>query len=69
MTTTISLLAPGATPGAIFQAQSGNSYTETLTDNYQKLFVSGRHQANQISLAVVESVSTEGMFGTLLRVS
>ena len=44
-------------------------YTETLTDNYQKLFVSGPHQANQISLAVVESVSTEGMFGTLLRVS
>jgi threonylcarbamoyladenosine tRNA methylthiotransferase MtaB len=41
-------------------------HTETLTDNYQKLFVSGRHQANQIVPAVVESVSTEGMFGTLL---
>jgi threonylcarbamoyladenosine tRNA methylthiotransferase MtaB len=41
-------------------------HTETLTDNYQKLFVSGRHQANQISLAVVESVSAKGMFGTLL---
>jgi threonylcarbamoyladenosine tRNA methylthiotransferase MtaB len=44
-------------------------HTETLTDNYQKLFVSGRHQANQISLAVVESVSMEGMFGTLLPAS
>ena len=41
-------------------------HTETLTDNYQKLFVSGCHQANQISLAVVESVSTEGMFGTFV---
>jgi threonylcarbamoyladenosine tRNA methylthiotransferase MtaB len=41
-------------------------HTETLTDNYQKLFVSGRHQANQIRLAIVESVNAEGMFGTLL---
>lgn len=43
-------------------------HTETLTDNYQKLFVSGRQLANQIRPAIVESVSAERMFGTLLSI-
>jgi threonylcarbamoyladenosine tRNA methylthiotransferase MtaB len=56
----------GKTLSTITLTQFNGQHTETLTHNFQKLFVNGRHQANQISMAVVESVSTEGMFGTLL---
>ena len=56
----------GKTLSTITLTHFDGQHTETLTDNYQKLFVSGRHQANQISMAIVESVSPEGMFGTLL---
>jgi threonylcarbamoyladenosine tRNA methylthiotransferase MtaB len=56
----------GRTVSTITLTHFDGQHTETLTDNYQKLFVSGRHQANQIATAIVESVSAEGMFGTLL---
>ena len=56
----------GRTLSTITLTHFDGQHTETLTDNYQKLFVSGRQQANQIRPAIVESVSTEGMFGTLL---
>jgi threonylcarbamoyladenosine tRNA methylthiotransferase MtaB len=56
----------GGTVPTITLTHFDGQYTETLTDNYQKLFVSGRHQANQICPAIVESVSPEGMFGKLL---
>ena len=41
-------------------------HTESLTDNYQKLFVAGQHQANQVAFAAIESVSPEGMYGRIL---
>ncbi len=59
----------GKTLSTITLTHFDGQHTETLTDNYQKLFVSGRHQANQIRPVIVESVSTEGMFGTLLPAS
>ena len=55
----------GKTLSTITLTHSDGTHTETLTDNFQKLFVSGRHQANQISLAIVETVSEQGMFGYL----
>ncbi len=58
----------GKTLSTITLTHFDGQHTESLTDNYQKLFVSGRHQANQIRPAIVESVSAEGMFGTLLSV-
>jgi threonylcarbamoyladenosine tRNA methylthiotransferase MtaB len=56
----------GKTISTITLTHFDGQRTETLTDNYQKLFVSGQHEANQIAPAVVESVNAEGMFGTLL---
>lgn len=56
----------GKTVSTITLTHFDGRSTETLTDNYQKLFVSGHHQANQIVPVIVESVTPKGMFGTLL---
>jgi threonylcarbamoyladenosine tRNA methylthiotransferase MtaB len=58
----------GKTLSTITLTHFDGQHTETLTDNYQKLFVSGRQLANQIRPAIVESVSAERMFGTLLSI-
>lgn len=56
----------GKTVSTITLTHFDGKHTESLTDNFQKLFVSGRQQANQIGTAIVESVNMQGMFGSLL---
>ena len=41
-----------------------NGYTETLTDNYQKLWLAGRRAANQILTARVQSTSDGALLGS-----
>jgi threonylcarbamoyladenosine tRNA methylthiotransferase MtaB len=44
-----------------------NGFTEALTDNYQKLWVEGIHQANQAVLARIVGIEGEALLGQLLR--
>jgi threonylcarbamoyladenosine tRNA methylthiotransferase MtaB len=39
--------------------------TETLTDNYQKLWLEGRHQANQIVMAKVRASGDDALLGVV----
>jgi threonylcarbamoyladenosine tRNA methylthiotransferase MtaB len=46
------------------KASSGD-FTEALTDNYQKLFLKGRHEANRWIRADIAAVEDEGLVGNV----
>ena len=57
----------GQTLSTITLALRENGRTETLTSNYQKLWLSGEHEANRIVNACVESAADGEMFGSMNR--
>jgi threonylcarbamoyladenosine tRNA methylthiotransferase MtaB len=44
---------------------SGGEFTEALTDNYQKLYLRGRHEPNRWITAQVERIQEETFFGDI----
>jgi threonylcarbamoyladenosine tRNA methylthiotransferase MtaB len=44
-----------------------NGRTEALTDNYQKLWVEGRHEANRVLMAAIEAIEGEALAGKVVR--
>jgi threonylcarbamoyladenosine tRNA methylthiotransferase MtaB len=57
----------GRTLSTITLSVHENGCTETLTDNYQKLWVEGRHQPNQILAAQVRNYHEQALLGTFLE--
>jgi threonylcarbamoyladenosine tRNA methylthiotransferase MtaB len=53
----------GRTVQAITLTNFDGARTEALTDNYQKMWVGGRHEANQWVRAYVEGVDNEALCG------
>jgi threonylcarbamoyladenosine tRNA methylthiotransferase MtaB len=53
----------GTTVNAIMLHAGGADFTEALTDNYLKMRIYGRHEANQWTLAQVERVDGEMLVG------
>jgi len=54
---------------AITLTYFNGSHTECLTDNYQKLWVEGRHEANQWVTAAVEGIDGEALLGRMNEVA
>lgn len=54
----------GKTASAITLTVFDGAHTEALTDNYQKLWIAGHHQPNQMINVRVEGVTFDGMLGT-----
>jgi threonylcarbamoyladenosine tRNA methylthiotransferase MtaB len=54
----------GQTLSTITLSVVENGQTETLTDNYQKLWLEGEHPANRIVTALVHGVSNDALIGT-----
>ena len=50
---------------AITLDRGNGESTQALTDNYLKLRLAGRHEANQWVTAVAEGVSGDGLIGSL----
>lgn len=44
-----------------------NGRTEALTDNYQKMWIDGRWEANRLLLVRVDSIKGDSLVGTILR--
>ncbi len=42
-----------------------NGRTEALTDNYQKLWIEGRHEANRLVLAAIDGIEGDALVGTV----
>ncbi len=55
----------GQTVSTITLSVAEDDRTETLTDNYQKLWLKGEHPANQILSARVEDLSGDALLGTV----
>jgi len=55
----------GGTLSTITLAVLKNGWTETLTDNYQKLWLRGHHKPNQILDASVEGAENGDLFGNV----
>jgi threonylcarbamoyladenosine tRNA methylthiotransferase MtaB len=53
----------GGTVEAITLNVCQHGYTEALTENYLKLRLAGRHAANQLITARVESATADGLVG------
>jgi threonylcarbamoyladenosine tRNA methylthiotransferase MtaB len=47
------------------RARAGADFTETLTDNYQKLYLKGRHEANRWISAHIEKVEDGVLMGSV----
>jgi threonylcarbamoyladenosine tRNA methylthiotransferase MtaB len=59
----------GGTVEAITLSVYEDGFTEALTDNYLKLRILGRHPANQMITARVESATAEGLAGSIAGLS
>lgn len=57
----------GRTVEAITLTNFENGRTEAMTDNYQKLWIEGRHEANQLVRCRIEEVEAEALLGRILR--
>ena len=49
----------------VVHTSSDGEFTEALTDNYQKLYLKGRHEANRWITALVEAVEDGALVGTV----
>ena len=49
----------------VVHGRSGAEFTEALTDNYQKLYLMGRHEANRWITADIEGVKDGALVGSL----
>ena len=56
----------GKTISAITLHRSDAGYTEALTDNFLKLHVAGKHEANRWIETQITEISNEGLTGTVL---
>jgi threonylcarbamoyladenosine tRNA methylthiotransferase MtaB len=50
---------------AITLTHQQNGRTEALTDNYQKLWLEGSHEANQMVTARINGIEGEALLGSL----